>query len=64
MQLCKGGDLQSALAREGVFTEQRAVATLRSILCALVHCHSMGVMHRDLKPENFLLADEWVANFQ
>ena len=28
---------------------------MRSILLALQHCHSQGLVHRDLKPENILL---------
>mmetsp|Transcript_18021 Transcript_18021/g.42113 ORF Transcript_18021/g.42113 Transcript_18021/m.42113 type:complete len:804 (+) Transcript_18021:192-2603(+) len=55
LQHCAGGDLHTRLLREGVYSEVRACQVLHSLLSALAHVHSRGVVHRDVKAENVLL---------
>jgi len=57
MELVSGGQLLERLASKGLYSEGVTAQCFRSILEAISHCHSLGVVHRDLKPENILLSD-------
>ena len=39
----------------GVYKERTAAKLMYTILEAINHIHSNGVVHRDLKPENIML---------
>lgn len=54
----RGESLRARLNAEGRLEAADAVPLLLSLVDALGHCHSEGVIHRDLKPENLLLDDE------
>ncbi|MQM10481.1 hypothetical protein Taro_043377 [Colocasia esculenta] len=57
MELVRGGELFSKIARNGRLKEDAARAYFRQLISAVDFCHSRGVYHRDLKPENLLLDD-------
>uniref|UniRef100_A0A1D1Z430 non-specific serine/threonine protein kinase n=1 Tax=Anthurium amnicola TaxID=1678845 RepID=A0A1D1Z430_9ARAE len=57
MELVRGGELFSKIARSGRLKEDAARAYFRQLISAVDFCHSRGVYHRDLKPENLLLDD-------
>ncbi|PIM97928.1 Ca2+/calmodulin-dependent protein kinase, EF-Hand protein superfamily [Handroanthus impetiginosus] len=55
MELCSGGRLLDQMAREGIYSEQKAANIIKELMLAIRYCHEMGVVHRDIKPENILL---------
>ncbi|XP_020578483.1 CBL-interacting protein kinase 6-like [Phalaenopsis equestris] len=57
MELVRGGELFSKIARSGRLREDLARHYFRQLISAVDFCHSRGVYHRDLKPENLLLDD-------
>ncbi|PKA49223.1 CBL-interacting protein kinase 6 [Apostasia shenzhenica] len=60
MELVRGGELFSKIARSGRLREDAARQYFRQLISAVDFCHSRGVYHRDLKPENLLLDDAGV----
>ncbi|CAI5470246.1 unnamed protein product [Closterium sp. Yama58-4] len=58
MEMCRGGDLFDRVKLRGQFKETDAAIVCRSLVEALLHCHSNGVIHRDVKPENVLMCDK------
>ncbi len=54
MELLKGGELFSAIAARGQYTEHDAANLVVSMLAALCFCHRLNLTHRDVKPENFV----------
>ena len=58
-ELMKGGDLRSALKRQGNYTEEDTRTVMRQLLRALLFLHDeAGVTHRDIKLDNILLPSE------
>jgi serine/threonine protein kinase len=56
MELCEGGNILDTIIKSRVpFTEKDAHTMITSIIDALGHCHSLGIVHRDIKPENIML---------
>lgn len=55
MELCSEGRLLDQMAREGIYSEQKAANIIKELMLAVRYCHEMGVVHRDIKPENILL---------
>jgi calcium-dependent protein kinase len=53
MELCTGGSLFKALARDGV-GERRAQEVIYTTLGAVLYLHRHGIVHRDIKAENFM----------
>ena len=43
------------LLDKGTLTSTQIKSHLHSLLSALAHCHSLGILHRDIKPSNLLL---------
>ncbi|KAK1268089.1 CBL-interacting serine/threonine-protein kinase 6 [Acorus gramineus] len=58
MDLVRGGELFSKIARAGRLKEDAARRYFQQLISAVDLCHSRGVYHRDLKPENLLLDDD------
>ncbi|KAM0942692.1 putative protein kinase CAMK-CAMKL-CHK1 family [Dioscorea sansibarensis] len=58
MELVRGGELFSLVARRGRLPESTARHYFRQLVSAIDFCHGRGVYHRDLKPENLLLDDD------
>lgn len=56
LEYCKGGDLYSAIQREGCISEERSKLWTANLLSALEYCHGNLLVHRDLKPENILIS--------
>ncbi|KAL6656014.1 hypothetical protein ACP70R_006840 [Stipagrostis hirtigluma subsp. patula] len=66
LELVRGGELFSRIARAGRVREEVARRYFRQLVSAVDFCHGRGVYHRDLKPENLLLdeaGDLKVADF-
>ncbi|XP_073028615.1 serine/threonine-protein kinase PEPKR2-like [Primulina eburnea] len=55
MELCSGGRLLDQMAKNGLYSEQKAANMIKELMLAVRYCHEMGVVHRDIKPENILL---------
>jgi serine/threonine protein kinase len=55
MELQAGESLHTRLHREGALPAEDVARIGRSILSALEHAHSRGLIHRDMKPANVLL---------
>ncbi|CAI7806551.1 unnamed protein product [Closterium sp. NIES-54] len=58
MELCEGGDLFDRIDSHGRLSESSAARIFRSLMLALQHCHSHGIVHRDIKPENVLVSNK------
>ncbi|XP_018111814.1 ribosomal protein S6 kinase, 90kDa, polypeptide 4 L homeolog isoform X1 [Xenopus laevis] len=56
MELLDGGELLDRIKKQARFSEVEASSLMRSLVSAVAHMHSAGVVHRDLKPENLLLS--------
>mmetsp|Transcript_57605 Transcript_57605/g.123895 ORF Transcript_57605/g.123895 Transcript_57605/m.123895 type:complete len:579 (+) Transcript_57605:256-1992(+) len=56
MECCSGRDLFDEIVR-APFTEERGREVMQSILQALEHLESCGIIHRDVKADNVLLGD-------
>lgn len=57
IELCTGGELLDRLLEQGMLSEAEAAHTLRSVLSAVHHLHTLQIVHRDLKPENILFSN-------
>jgi serine/threonine-protein kinase len=55
MELLRGDDLDSLLARRGRFGAEETVLLLSQAALALEKTHAAGIVHRDLKPQNLFL---------
>jgi serine/threonine protein kinase len=55
LELVRGGELFSRIARAGRVREDVARRYFRQLVSAVHFCHGRGVYHRDLKLENLLL---------
>lgn len=55
LELVRGGELFSRIARAGRVREDVARCYFRQLVAAVDFCHGRGVFHRDLKLENLLL---------
>ncbi|CAN8067377.1 unnamed protein product [Agarophyton chilense] len=55
MEFVDGGDAHTALTKRLRYPEDEARVLFRSLMEAMVYCHSRGIYHRDLKLENMLL---------
>ncbi|MEZ4392098.1 MAG: protein kinase [Polyangiales bacterium] len=56
MELLRGEDLATAIARRGAFSPADALEVFRQLGHALGAAHASGLVHRDLKPENIFLS--------
>ena len=55
IELLEGGELIKRIKEKNKLNHKDIAKLMKSILSALEHIHSKGIMHRDLKPENILL---------
>ncbi len=55
MELLRGEDLKSFLARHGPLVPPVAIEIATQLLSTLAAAHETGVVHRDLKPDNIYL---------
>ena len=55
MEYVEGTSLRD-IVRHGPLPADEALRIVSSVLAALEHAHSNGIVHRDIKPENVLLA--------
>jgi serine/threonine protein kinase len=55
MEYIKGSDLFNEMEILGVFDEKKAAKLIHTVLEAINHIHSNGVVHRDLKPDNIMV---------
>jgi calcium-dependent protein kinase len=46
-----------------VIKESDAAVLIKTVIKALLHCHSKNIIHRDLKPENIMFNNEVVDDF-
>jgi tRNA A-37 threonylcarbamoyl transferase component Bud32 len=56
MRFVDGESLADILAREGKFSEERALDIFSQICEALSHSHMKGIVHRDIKPSNIIIS--------
>ena len=55
IELLEGGELIKRIKEKSKLSHKDIAKLMKSLLSALDHIHSKGIMHRDLKPENILL---------
>ncbi|KAK7364141.1 hypothetical protein VNO80_12570 [Phaseolus coccineus] len=55
MEYMDNGSLETALATNGTFSEERLVVVARDILNGLAYLHARNIIHRDIKPANILV---------
>ena len=53
-EMIEGDSLEMELEREGHFSPEKAVETLRGIIAGVQAAHRVGLIHRDIKPSNVL----------
>jgi serine/threonine protein kinase len=58
MRYLEAGDLRHALERDGVLSEERAIALFAGCLRALVFLHAKGYVHGNLHPGNILFDEQ------
>ena len=58
MEFVDGRTLAEELSACGRIEPTRATAIALSVLVALDHAHSTGIVHRDVKPSNIMLTDD------
>ena len=56
MELLRGADLASEIARQGALDAEHTVGWLAQLANGLDKVHAEGIVHRDLKPENVFVA--------
>lgn len=55
MEMMMGGELFEQILNREQFSESEAREAIKSIIDAIMYCHSLNIVHRDIKPENLLL---------
>jgi serine/threonine protein kinase len=58
MDYVDGASLEKKIQSDEGFTLDFIIATIRTALDALGHCHKLGVVHRDIKPSNILITSD------
>lgn len=43
--------------------EQQAAITIKTVIKALIHCHSNGIAHRDIKLENIMFGSDQITDY-
>lgn len=62
--LCEGKDLfQLYCERNETMREQDAAVLMKTVLKALIHCHSNNIVHRDIKLENIMFNSDDITDF-
>jgi len=55
MEFVEGETLDETLAREGLFSEQKALGVMVQMALALEHAEKHELVHRDVKPQNIMV---------
>jgi tRNA A-37 threonylcarbamoyl transferase component Bud32 len=55
LDYCDGGDLETHLAKRGLFEEKECRFFMAQLVLAIEHLHTHHIIYRDLKPGNILL---------